>query len=148
MNLFSGTALNFFVKEAVLSLAVVVEKPLQVDLATKNQTRPSCARVKVEVDLLRDFPHKITVGVRKRTGKVVEKNIWIKYDYLPKYFKSCKIQGHDEEHCFVLHPELYRKNEKEEDKVGDERQQKRKSSSCLSKIIKDNGKDKNINKER
>lgn len=47
---------NFFVKEDVFSLAAVVGKPLQVDLATKNQTRPSCIRVKVEVDLLCDFP--------------------------------------------------------------------------------------------
>ncbi|KAK4726324.1 hypothetical protein R3W88_031241 [Solanum pinnatisectum] len=38
---------NFFGKEAVFSLAAVVGKPLQVDMATKNQTRPSCARVKV-----------------------------------------------------------------------------------------------------
>lgn len=43
---------NFFVKEIVFSLTVAVDKPLQVDLATKNQSRPSCARVKVEVDLL------------------------------------------------------------------------------------------------
>lgn len=43
---------NFFGKEAIFSLAKVVGKSLQVDMATKNQTRPSCARVKVEVDLL------------------------------------------------------------------------------------------------
>lgn len=29
---------NFFVKEVVFSLAAAVGKPLQVDLATKNQT--------------------------------------------------------------------------------------------------------------
>ncbi|KAK4723627.1 hypothetical protein R3W88_026406 [Solanum pinnatisectum] len=38
---------NFFIKEVVFSLAAAAEKPLQVDLATKNQTRPSCARVKM-----------------------------------------------------------------------------------------------------
>ncbi|WMV25922.1 hypothetical protein MTR67_019307 [Solanum verrucosum] len=54
---------KFFGEEAVFSLAAAVGKPLQVDLATKNQTRPSCARVK----------------------------------------------GHNEEQCFVVHPELYPK---------------------------------------
>ncbi|KAG5614762.1 hypothetical protein H5410_014586 [Solanum commersonii] len=34
--------------EVVFSLAAVVGKPLKVDMATRNQTRPSCARVKME----------------------------------------------------------------------------------------------------
>ncbi|KAF3678954.1 hypothetical protein FXO37_04125 [Capsicum annuum] len=37
---------NFFWKEVMFSLAVAVGKPLQVDLATQNKTRPSCASVK------------------------------------------------------------------------------------------------------
>lgn len=43
---------NFFGKETIFLMAEAVGKPLQVDMATKNKTRPSCARVKVEVDLL------------------------------------------------------------------------------------------------
>ncbi|KAG5577887.1 hypothetical protein H5410_058021 [Solanum commersonii] len=39
---------NFYGKEAIFLLAAAVGKPLQVDLATKNKTRPSCAKVKVE----------------------------------------------------------------------------------------------------
>ncbi|XP_015169512.1 uncharacterized protein [Solanum tuberosum] len=109
---------NFFVKEAVFSLAAAVGKPLQVDLAMRNQTRPSCARVKVEVDLLSDFPKRINVGMRKKLGEVCETWIRIKYDYVPKYCKNCKIQGHNEDECFVIHPELYpkpeRKNENQE----------------------------------
>ncbi|KAG5619978.1 hypothetical protein H5410_005196 [Solanum commersonii] len=44
---FSSLPLNFFGKETMFSFAATVGKPLQVDLATRNQTRPSCARVKV-----------------------------------------------------------------------------------------------------
>lgn len=84
-------------------------KPLQVDLATKNQTRPSCAKVKVEVDLLRDFPKWINVGLRRKNGEVIDKWININYDYLPKYCKKCKLQGHNKHDCFVLHPELHPK---------------------------------------
>ncbi|KAH0695913.1 hypothetical protein KY289_013395 [Solanum tuberosum] len=58
---------NFFWKETMFSLAAAVGKPLQVDLATRNQTRPSCARVKVEVDLLGKFPKRINVGIRKQS---------------------------------------------------------------------------------
>ncbi|KAG5580971.1 hypothetical protein H5410_051598 [Solanum commersonii] len=39
---------NFFGKESIFSLATAVRKSLQVDLATQNKTRPSCAKVKVE----------------------------------------------------------------------------------------------------
>lgn len=39
---------SFFCEETVFSFAAAVGKPLQVDLATKNKTRPSCARVKVK----------------------------------------------------------------------------------------------------
>ncbi|KAH0705670.1 hypothetical protein KY289_010746 [Solanum tuberosum] len=111
---FSSLPPILFGKESVFSLAAAVGKPLQVDMATRNQTRPSCARVKVEVDLLKEFPKRIKIGVKKTSGEVMEKWIKIKYDYVPKYCKTCMIQGHDMEQCYVEHPELYPKKEKKE----------------------------------
>jgi len=102
---------NFFGEEAFFFLAAEVGKPLQVDLATQNKTRPSCARVKVEVDLLGDFPKRINLGMRMKTGEVKEKWITIKYDYVPKYCKNCKLQGHNGNECFIIHPELYQETE-------------------------------------
>ncbi|WMV20196.1 hypothetical protein MTR67_013581 [Solanum verrucosum] len=136
---FPALPLNFFVKEAVFSLAAAVGKPLQVDLVTKNQTRPSCARVKVEVDLLREFPHKIIVGVRKRTREVVEKNIQIKYDYLPKYCKNCKIRVTMRNNVLfcILN---YTRRRRRKIKGVMKRQQKRRTSSHLSRIFKTKGK--------
>lgn len=64
MDILPSITPNFFGNEIIFSLAAVVGKPLQVDMDTSNQTRPSCARVKVEVDLLRDFPKRINIGVR------------------------------------------------------------------------------------
>ncbi|WMV31015.1 hypothetical protein MTR67_024400 [Solanum verrucosum] len=64
---------NFFGRETIFSLAAAVGKPLQVDMATRNQTRPSCARVKVEVDLLGEFPKRIKIGMKKTNGEVMEK---------------------------------------------------------------------------
>ena len=48
---------TFFVKESLFTMASAVGKPLQLDLATINKTRPSCARVKVQVDLLAELPN-------------------------------------------------------------------------------------------
>ncbi|KAF3665760.1 hypothetical protein FXO38_09412 [Capsicum annuum] len=52
---------HYFVKEALFSLSSTVVKPLQVDLATKNKMRQSCARVKVEVDLLAYYPKRVQI---------------------------------------------------------------------------------------
>lgn len=74
-------------------MAMIVRKPLQVDMATRDQTRPNCARVKVKVDLLSEFPKRIKIGVRKSTGEILEKWVTIKYDYAPKYCTICMIKA-------------------------------------------------------
>ncbi|KAG5624599.1 hypothetical protein H5410_009817 [Solanum commersonii] len=71
---------NFLGKETIFSLASAVGKPLQVHMATLNKTRPSCVRVKVEVDLMGVFPNRI---------------------------------NHNEKECFIIHPELYPKEDEE-----------------------------------
>lgn len=96
-------------------------------MVTRNQTSPSCTRVKVKVDLLQEFPKKIKVGVRKLNGEVDEKWIRIKYDYIPQYCTTCKIQGHADEECYFLHLELYpeRTPDKEDDKNKGEDKEKK-----------------------
>lgn len=106
---------NFFGKETIFCLAAAVVKPLQVDMATNNKKRCSCARAKVEVDLLIELPKHVNVGIKKKSGEIVAKWIMRKYDYLPKYCKNYKLQGHNEKECFVLHQELYTKEEESED---------------------------------
>lgn len=64
---------NFFGKETIFSMAAAVGRPLQVDMATQNKTRPNCARVKVEVDLLGEFPKRINNGTRRKSGEIMEK---------------------------------------------------------------------------
>ncbi|XP_049378160.1 uncharacterized protein LOC125842928 [Solanum stenotomum] len=103
----------------MFSLASAVDKPLQVNLATQNKTRPSCARVKVEVDLLGEFPKIINLGMRLKMGEVKEKWIRNNYDYVPKYYKFCKLQGHNEKECVIIHPELYPKEENKEEETSD-----------------------------
>ncbi|KAG5628245.1 hypothetical protein H5410_013463 [Solanum commersonii] len=101
VDFFTFTTSNFFF------LAATVGKPLQVDMATSNKTRPSCARVNVEVDLMMDFPKRVNIGIKKKNGEILAKWITIKYDYLLKYCKNCTLQGHNENESFVLYPELF-----------------------------------------
>ncbi|KAG5577692.1 hypothetical protein H5410_057826 [Solanum commersonii] len=89
---------TFFVKEVLFSLASVVGKPLQLALATINKTHPSCARVKVQVDLLAEKPEFVPMQLEDENtleNRVVTVKIW--YDSLPAYCKKCKLQGHGED---------------------------------------------------
>lgn len=72
LDLFLGTTTNFLGERSNFFLAATVGKPLQIDLATQNKTRPSCAKVKVEVDLFREFPKKNNIRMRKKMGEIVE----------------------------------------------------------------------------
>ncbi|XP_059289380.1 uncharacterized protein LOC132042890 [Lycium ferocissimum] len=113
---------NYFVKEALFSLASAVGKPLHVDLATKNKTRPSCARVKVEVDLLAEHPKRVQIQcINPANGETRSRWIKIKYDFMPKYCTHCCLQGHDEDGCRVLHPELILGNKEQRDDVNAEK---------------------------
>lgn len=80
---------NFFAKKAIFSIASTIGKPLIVDIKNKNQIRPSCARAKVEVDLVDNMQHRVRINeeddvTRERKFKLIK----IKYDYKPKYWKE------------------------------------------------------------
>jgi len=63
-------------------MAKAVGKPLHVDMATIRKSRPSSVKVKVEVDLLKEFPKWINVGIKKTSSREII-STWIKilYDY-------------------------------------------------------------------
>ncbi|KAK4337526.1 hypothetical protein RND71_042013 [Anisodus tanguticus] len=102
---------NYYGESQLFSLAAAAGKPLMTDLATKKKSRPSCARVKVEIDLLKEHPSRVLIQV-KNGGKTKSQWIPIKYDFLPKYCRTCKLQGHDENGCWTIHPELLNEGEK------------------------------------
>ncbi|KAG5577842.1 hypothetical protein H5410_057976 [Solanum commersonii] len=77
---------TFFVKKVLFSLASAVRKPLQLDFATINKTRPNCARVKVQVNLLADKPEVVQMQLEDENtleNRVV--TMRIQYDSLPAY---------------------------------------------------------------
>lgn len=57
----------YFVKECIFSLASAVGKLVQLNLATINRTRPSCARVKVQNG---NFPKVVMMDIEdEHTGE-------------------------------------------------------------------------------
>ncbi|KAK4363840.1 hypothetical protein RND71_015198 [Anisodus tanguticus] len=96
---------NFYVPSILFSIASAVGRPIAIDAATLNKTRPSCARVKVEADLLQEHPQRYNIQIMN--GEEMETMSYkIRYDFLPKYCTTCMLQGHDLQGCWKEHPEL------------------------------------------
>lgn len=88
------SCLRFFVKECLFSLACAVGQPIQLDLATINKTKPSCARVKVWVDLKGNFPKSIMVDIfNENNGEMRTEVVHIQYNYVPTYFMIVRCNG-------------------------------------------------------
>lgn len=60
------------------------------------------------MDLLGDFPKCIKIRIKKSDGEIMEKWIRIIYGYVPKYYNTCMIQGHDEKQ-YVKYLKLFKK---------------------------------------
>ncbi|KAH0746224.1 hypothetical protein KY285_007881 [Solanum tuberosum] len=74
------------------SLTLVVGKLVQLDLTIINKTRPSCARVKVQVDLIAKLLEWVEIEVISLGMKSTRiEKIKIQYDFLPKYYRTCKL---------------------------------------------------------
>ncbi|PHU25243.1 putative acyl-activating enzyme 2 [Capsicum chinense] len=75
--------------------------------ATINKTTPYRKTVKVQVDLAAYLPSQLELEVvNGSTNETRVEATQIQYDMLPKYCKTCKLEGHDESECRILHPEL------------------------------------------
>lgn len=85
-------------------------------------TRPSCPRVKVQVNLLGDLLEFMELEIKsneENMSRVVQ--IKVDYNILLKYYKRYKLQRHNKANCRVLHPELRRQEHRgvEESNGGD-----------------------------
>lgn len=104
---------TFFVKECLFTLASIVGKPLYLAIATINKNRPSCARVKVLIDLLTDLPKKVYIDIENEpTGETRTEWVKIQYDYILKYYMECRLEGYNKEKCRTLYHELMEENNK------------------------------------
>jgi len=57
-------------------MSKAVGKPLHVVMATISKSRLTFVKVKVEVNLLKEFPKQINVGVRKTSsGEIISTSI-------------------------------------------------------------------------
>ncbi|KAK4712371.1 hypothetical protein R3W88_006884 [Solanum pinnatisectum] len=90
---FPSLSTQIFAHEAQFLLASAVGTPLQVDKATTGKSRPSVARVKVEINLLSSLLYRISMFFKdEKIGVIKEVLQKIIYDKFPSYCTTCKHQ--------------------------------------------------------
>lgn len=95
---FPNLPICFFQDYYLRSIANVVGKVLLIDLLDRKAprlSRPSVARVCVEVDLLKKNPNRVWLGMGQYEGR------WYKivYEKDLRYCTSCSKQGHAKSNC-------------------------------------------------
>ncbi|XP_059315733.1 uncharacterized protein LOC132066438 [Lycium ferocissimum] len=70
-----------------------------MDATTKGRTRPSMAKVRIEIDLTKPRLNKIWVGLRNAVIPLQGFEQKIEYKGVPKYCNYCRLQGHYMNQC-------------------------------------------------
>nr|XP_009601640.1 uncharacterized protein LOC104096893 [Nicotiana tomentosiformis]XP_016507924.1 PREDICTED: uncharacterized protein LOC107825566 [Nicotiana tabacum] len=100
-----------------------------MDVVTRGKTRPSMAKVQVEVDLLKPLLNSVWVGDEDDDSPLKGFVQKLEYENVPKYYKHCKKLGHALINCRVLeHIRLM------EDKEAEEREKEVAKEKVLEKV--------------
>ncbi|XP_059289203.1 uncharacterized protein LOC132042694 [Lycium ferocissimum] len=83
----------------VKQIVDTIGTPLSMDLATENRTRPSMAKVRVEIDLTRPKIDSVWIGVEDDDSPLKGFTQKIEYENVPKYCRHCKLLGHSILQC-------------------------------------------------
>ncbi|KAL0926278.1 hypothetical protein M5K25_002494 [Dendrobium thyrsiflorum] len=92
---------HLFSPRILLGLGSIIGRPLKIAQATSVGSRPSVARILVELDVSKQHPDKVWVGPNNMgyVQSVVLENV-------PSYCLHCKALSHSNADCMVLHLHL------------------------------------------
>ncbi|KAJ6849335.1 uncharacterized protein M6B38_270100 [Iris pallida] len=91
----SGLPIHLFAREAIFAIAQGIGQPLLIDRATAQRSRPSKARVLIELDSSKPLPPKVRLILPHGNSAWQQ----IKYERIPLYCDHCYHQGHSVGNC-------------------------------------------------
>lgn len=96
-----------FAKKCLQSIDRLIGRPLTIDNATADLSRPNTARICVEIDLLKKLPKRVWL----KCGVFIS-SFWqdIIHKRLPHYCKHCMRLGHEISTCKQVNPHLAKMN--------------------------------------
>ncbi|KAH0689286.1 hypothetical protein KY290_017443 [Solanum tuberosum] len=83
--------------------------PLLLDKAIISKTRPTTAKVRVEIDLSKLLIKEVILEIINNDGMTELINQRVEYETIPAFCSHCKMQGHTADKCQKLHPTLKNK---------------------------------------
>ncbi|XP_060212213.1 uncharacterized protein LOC132639829 [Lycium barbarum] len=110
----------------VKQIVGTIGTPLSMDLATENRTRPSMAKVRVEIDLTKPKIDSVWIGVEDDDSPLKGFTQKIEYENVPKYCRHCKLLGHSILQC--RHAEKKKEDAKEKHIEGEDNGEREKAS--------------------
>ncbi|OIT30410.1 hypothetical protein A4A49_17714 [Nicotiana attenuata] len=100
-----------------------VGTPLDLDVATKTMNRPSMAKVRVEINLLKPFITNVWVGDEDDDSPLKEFVQRTEYENIPKFYKHCRKLGHYLINYRILEKKKLEEKKEEERKSNMEKDQ-------------------------
>ncbi|KAH0671069.1 hypothetical protein KY289_025562 [Solanum tuberosum] len=97
---------HLFEWDAICRILEPIGAPLLLDKATLTKTRPTIAKVRVEIDLTKLLIDEVILEITNRDGLTEMINQIIEYETIPTFCSHRKMQGHRDENCRKLHPNL------------------------------------------
>ncbi|EOY13903.1 Uncharacterized protein TCM_032655 [Theobroma cacao] len=101
---FPNLKAHLFEKSTLLLIAKTVGKPLFLDEATTNGSRPSVAHVCVEYDCRKRMVEQVWIVVQNRETSAVMNGYSqkVEFAHMPAYYDHCCHVGHKKVECIVL----------------------------------------------
>lgn len=99
---FPNLPLFFFNKLCLFSTGRMIGIPLTIDMPTVELSRPSVAKICMQLDLLKKLPSRVWL----ECGNSLH-GFWQPFEYerVPKYCKHCFRLGHDVHSRKITHPQ-------------------------------------------
>ncbi|XP_060190757.1 uncharacterized protein LOC132620049 [Lycium barbarum] len=94
----------------ISQIVKLIGTPMCLDASTTSRTRPSMAKVRVEVNLLKTLPESIYIGIVQDKDPQTGFDQKVEYEGIPKYCRHCKKLGHYMMECRVLERKNMRKD--------------------------------------
>ncbi|VFQ79481.1 unnamed protein product [Cuscuta campestris] len=86
---FAGLPIHLFEPNALFSIGNLIGTPLKMDHATLMLSRPSVARLCIELDLTKELPRAVSIHLGSLSFLQL-----VSYEDLPDFCKRCKTFGH------------------------------------------------------
>ncbi|OIT02730.1 hypothetical protein A4A49_10946 [Nicotiana attenuata] len=97
---------HYYEWDAICRIVEPIGIPLAMDKATISKTRPTTAKVRIEIDLTKSILKEVNVEIRNVEGNLEMFTQKVEYESIPSYCCHCKMQGHYDSSCRILHPQL------------------------------------------